>query len=357
MDQTEVLLRDISNANGVSGHEGAAREVMAGYMKGLADISYDKLGSLIGRKKGTADSPRVLVAGHLDEIGFMVKEITSEGYIKFLSLGGWWGHVALAQRVRIMTSKGPVIGVIGSTPPHLLKPKDREKVLEIEDMFIDVGAMEKYDVTKKLGVKVGDPIIPDSQFTIMNNDQMYLAKALDNRVACAMVIEILRHFKKAAHPNTIFGVGTVQEEVGIRGAKTVAHAVDPDVAVILDVTVARDIPPDGYKVSEKLGAGAAILVYDGGMIPNQRLRQLLMKTAEENKIPYHLTSLLRGTTDGAAVHVTRSGVPTVFLGIETRYIHSHNSIIYRKDYDNIVKLAVAVIKKLNKKTVDSLTAA
>lgn len=357
MDQTEILLQDITNAFGISGHEGAAREVMARYMKGLADISFDKLGSIIGRKKGTSDSPRVVVAGHLDEIGFMVREITSDGFIKFLPLGGWWGHVALAQRVWIMTSKGPVLGVVGSTPPHLLKAKDREKVLEIDEMFIDVGTMEKYDIKKKLGVKVGDPIIPDSKFTVMNHDQMYLGKALDNRVACAMVIDILRHFQKTAHPNTIYGAGTVQEEVGLRGAKTVAHTVDPDVAVILDVTVARDIPPDGSKVSEKLGAGAAILVYDGGMIPNQRLRELFMKTAEENKIPYHLTSLVRGTTDGAAIHVSRSGVPTVFVGIETRYIHSHNSIIYRKDYDNVVKLAVAVIKKLNKKTVDSLTAA
>jgi len=357
MDRTEILLQDISDADGTSGYETAAREVMARYMDGLADISHDKLGSLIGKKKGTADSPRVVVAGHLDEVGFMVKEITSEGYIKFLPLGGWWGHVALAQRVRILTSKGPVIGVVGSTPPHLLKPKDREKVLEIDDMFIDVGTMEKYDITKKLGIKIGDPIIPDSKFTVMNHEKMYLGKALDNRVACAMVIDILRYFQKNPHPNTIYGVGTVQEEVGLRGARTVAHEVDPDVAIILDVTVARDMPPDGYKKTEKLGAGAAILVYDGGMIPNQNLRKLLMKTADEKKIPYHLTSLVRGTTDGAAIHVSRSGVPTVFLGIETRYIHSHNSIIYRKDYDNVVKLAAAVIKKLNKKTVDSLTAA
>jgi len=357
MDQTEILLKDICDANGVSGYEGAAREVMARYMEDLADISYDKMGSLIGEKKGTADSPRVAVAGHLDEVGFMVKEITPDGFIKFLPLGGWWGHVALAQRVRILTDKGPVIGVVGSTPPHLLKEDERKKVLNIEDMFIDVGTMEKYDITKRLGIKVGDPVIPDSQFTIMNHKKMYLAKALDNRVACAMVIDLLKYFKKNTHPNTIFGVGTVQEELGMRGARTSAHTTDPDVAIILDVTVAQDVPPNGSKKVEKLGAGPAVLVYDACMIPNQKLRRLVIKTAEEKKIPYHLTSLVRGCTDGAAFHLSRGGVPTIFIGIETRYIHSHNSIIYRKDYDNVVKLAAAVIKKLNAKTVASLTAA
>lgn len=356
MDQTEILLRDITDAYGTSGYEGGAREVMAHYMKEYAEISYDKLGSLIGKKEGKSSSPRVIIAGHLDEIGFMVKEITKEGFIKFLPLGGWWGHVALAQRVWIVTSKGPVLGVVGSTPPHLLEQKEREKVLKISDMFIDVGTMEKYDIAKKLGVRVGDPIIPDSNFTIMNHKKMYMAKAFDNRVCCAMVIEIVKYFSKVSHPNTIFGVGTVQEEVGLRGARTVAHVTDPDVAIILDVNIARDIPPDGAKRAEKLGGGPSILVYDGGMIPNQRLRQLVIKTAEEKKIPFHLTSMERGATDGGAIHLSRAGVPSVFIGLPTRYIHSHNGVIYRKDYDNVVKLVIALIKKLDKKIVNSLTA-
>ncbi len=356
MDQTELLLQEITNAFGTSGYENAAREVMARYMADYVDISHDKLGSLIGTKKGKSESPRVAVVGHLDEVGFMVKEITRTGYIKFLPLGGWWGHVALAQRVWILTSKGPVLGVVGSTPPHLLEEKEREKVLKISDMFIDVGVMDKYDVSKKLGIRVGDSIIPDSQFTIMNHNKMYMAKAFDNRVCCAMVIDILKHFNKMVHPNTILGIGTVQEEVGLRGARTVAHAANPDVAIILDVNIARDIPPEtDYRISEKLGGGPGILVYDYGMIPNQRLRQLVMRTAEEKKIPYHLSSLERGATDGGSIHLSREGVPTIFIGLPTRYIHSHNSIIYRKDYDNMVKLTIEVIKKLNKKTVESLT--
>jgi len=184
---------------------------------------------------------------------------------------------------------------------------------------------------------------------------MYVAKAFDNRVACAMVVDVVRHFKKAKHPNTLLGIGTVQEEVGLRGARTAAYQANPDVAIILDVSIARDMPPEDYKKAERLGNGPGIMVYDGSMIPNQRLRQLAIKTAESNRIPFHLSSLQRGGTDGGSFHVSRSGVPTIFICIETRYIHSHNSIINRKDYDNVVKLAIALIKKLDKKTVESLT--
>jgi len=356
LDSTETLLKEITDANGVSGFESGAAEVMVRYLRGFAEVKYDKLGSVIGKKAGSAETPRVLLAGHLDEIGFMVKEITKEGFIKFLSLGGWWGHVTLGQRFWVVTSKGPVLGVVGSRPPHLLQQKDREKVLEISDMYIDVGGMQKYDITKKLGVRVGDPIVPDSKFTIMNNPQIYMAKAFDNRASCALVVDVIRYFKKMAHPNTIFGIGTVQEEVGTRGAMTVAYQVDPDVAIIADVGIAQDMPPDGYSKAERLGNGPAILIYDAGMIPNQRLRHLVIKTAEENKIPFHLTSMERGATDGREIHKSRSGVPSICIGVPVRYVHSHNSIMYRGDYDNTVKLIAALIKKLNRKTVDSLTA-
>ncbi len=356
MDFTEILLQELTDAPGISGHESAAREVMARYMKEYCELSYDKLGSVVGRQSGSSESPKVLIAGHLDEVGFMVKEITKEGFIKFLPIGGWWGHVALGQRVWVITAQGPILGVVGSRPPHLLPPKDREKVLEISDMYIDVGAMEKYDIKKRLGIRVGDPVVPDSKFTIMNHYKMYMAKAFDNRVSCAIVVEVMRYFKKISHPNTLFGIGTVQEEVGSRGARTVSYKVDPDVAIIADVGIAQDVPPADYDKSEKFGAGPAVLIYDAGMIPNQRLRQLVIRTAEENKIPFHLTSMERGATDGSEIHKSRAGVPSVVIGVPIRYIHSHNGIMYRNDYDNTTKLISLLIKKLNGKTVDSLTA-
>lgn len=356
MDRTEELLKELTEANGVPGHEHEIRKIMRRELEGNVDeILRDKTGSIVGRKRGSSDDPRVMVIGHMDEIGFMVKEITEEGYLRFLPLGGWWGHVTLGQRMRVLTSKGAIIGVVGSKPPHLLEPKEREKVLAIKDMFLDVGVQEKFDVKKRLGIKLGDPIVPDSQFTIMSNPKNYLSKAFDNRMGCAVALDVISRFQKVKHPNTIFGGATVQEEVGLRGAQTLAHLVNPDICFCVDVGVAQDIPPDGFKKSEKLGGGPSILIYDGCMLPNIGLRNLTIKTAEQKKIPFHLTYMERGCGDGGRVHLSRLGVPTIYIGAPTRYIHSHNGIMNRTDYDNTVKLIVEVIKKLDKKTVQSFT--
>lgn len=355
MDRVELLLQELTEANGVSGYEGDIRKIMDRELSDSSDeLIYDRSGSVVGRKNGPKNSPNVMVIGHMDEIGFMVKEITPEGYIKFLPLGGWWGHVALAQRMRIITSKGPVIGVTGATPPHLLPKDKRNQVLELKDMFIDVGAQEKFDVVKKLGIQLGDPIVPDSNFTVMGNKKMYMSKAFDNRVACAIALDVMRHFKRAKSPNTIFSGASVQEEVGLRGAATIANAVEPDVCIVVDTGVGQDHPPFGTSKQEKLGSGPAILFYDASMIPNLKLRDLAINTAKQKKIPYHLTYMEAGGTDAGRVHITRSGVPSIVIGPAVRYIHSHNGILNRTDYDNTVKLVCELIKKLDRKTVDGL---
>ncbi len=356
MDKSELLLQEITNANGVSGYESEVRKIMKRELEKTTDnIEYDKMGSILGVKNGSKDSPRIMTIGHMDEVGFMVKELTPEGFIKFIPLGGWWGHVALGQKMRIITSKGTIIGVVGSTPPHLLPPEERKKVIEIKDMFIDVGAMDKFDVAKKLGVKPGDPIVPDSDFSIMANKKAYMAKAFDNRVSCAIILEVMEKLKKAKHPNTVLGGATVQEEVGLRGAQTIAHLANPDVCIIVDTGIAQDIPPNNFSKAERLGAGPVVLIYDAGMIPNLKLRDLVFKTAEEKKIPYHTSYMVGGATDGGRVHVSRLGVPSIVIGPPIRYIHSHNGILARVDYDNTVKLLFELIKKLDAKTVKTLT--
>jgi len=224
-------------------------------------------------------------------------------------------------------------------------------------MFIDVGVQEKYDVQKKLGVKVGDPIIPVSEFTIMGNKKMYMAKAIDNRMACAVVIEVMKKLKNVKHPNTFQGCASVQEEVGLRGAQTLAQLADPDICIVVDTGIAQDVPPDGFDKVEKLGSGPSILIYDARMIPNLKLRDLVIDTAEKKKIPYHLTSMAGGATDGGQIHISRIGVPTIVIGPPVRYIHSHNSILNRADYDNTVKLVFELVKILDKKKVASMTEA
>ncbi len=355
MDFTLNLLKELTETPGVSGYETQIRATLRKYFEKYGELSQDKIGSVICRKQGTSEKPRVMLAGHMDEIGFMVKQITPEGFIKFLPLGGWFDQVLLGQRVVIQTSKGEVVGVIGAKPPHLLPPEKRKKVVKRKDMYIDIGALSQEDVDAA-GVKLGDPIIPRADFVELAGGKTYLSKAFDDRVGTALIISTLQELLGKDHPNTVYGVATVMEEVGLRGATTSARAVDPDVAIILEIDIAGDVP--GIKPEEsslKLGQGPAIVLYDARMIPNIRFRELVKKTAEEVGVPLQFSALEVGSTDGGMIHLHGIGVPTIVISVPTRHIHSHSSIIHRQDYDNEVKLISALVEKLDTATVASLT--
>src|SRR5262245_46285469 len=295
MDRTQTFLKDLVEAHGTSGFESEVYGVMARYLKGLGPITRDRLGSFILEKKGKP-GPKIMLAGHLDEVGFMVKSITREGYIKFLPIGGWWGHVVVAQQLIVKTRKGDVLGVVGSKPPHELRDEDRKKVLEIKDMYLDVGATSDWDVRKKLDIRPGDAIVPaGANFTVMANPNVLLAKAWDNRMGCALAAETVRALKGVAHPNTVYAVATVQEEVGIRGAQTSAFKIQPDVGFALDVGIAHDTP--GTEGDEKLGGGPLIVIYDATTIPNRKLLDLVVDTADALKMPVQFESVERGGTD------------------------------------------------------------
>jgi endoglucanase len=354
-DKTLELLKEITDVPGVSGYEGEVKEFIKKQLTGITEIEYDNLGSIICKKAGTSDKPKIMLAGHMDEIGFMVKLITDEGFIKFSPLGGWWNQVMLAQRVVIKTSKGDVHGIIGSKPPHILSDDERNKVVDRKDMFIDVGAVDAKQVKEEFGIRPGDPIIPFSPFQVLNNGKTYLAKAWDDRIGCALFIDVINNLVNDTHPNTIYGVGTVQEEVGLRGARTSAWTIQPDVGIALEVGIASDVP--GGKKEESmqlLGKGPAVLLYDSGMIPNLKLRDLVADVAKENDIPLQFDIMERGATDGGAIHVNMRGVPSVVIGVPCRYIHSHSGIIHRDDYDSTVKLLIALVKKLDTVTVEGL---
>ncbi len=355
MDFTINLLKELTETPGVSGYETPIRAVVRKYLAEYGELSQDKIGSVICHKPGLEDSPRVMLAGHMDEVGFMVKHITKDGFIKFVPLGGWFDQVLLGQRVVIQTSKGEVIGVIGARPPHLISPDERKKVVERKDMYIDVGCSSNEEV-EKIGVKLGDPIYPRADFVELAGGTTYLSKAFDDRVGTALIISTLKELQNSEHPNSVYGVATVMEEVGVRGATTSVRAVDPDVAIVLESDIAGDVP--GIKAEEssiQLGHGPTIVLYDARMIPNIQFRDLVLATADENGIQVQLSAIEGGATDGAVIHLHGIGVPTIVIAVAARHIHSHSSIINRQDYDQAVKLLVALIKKLDKATVAELT--
>lgn len=356
LDQTLTMLKELTDAKGIPGNEREPREVMKKYISEYADdVTTDNLGSLIAKKVGNENGPKIMVAGHLDEVGFMITRIDDKGFLYFQTVGGWWSQVMLAQRVTIVTSKGDITGITGSKPPHVLSVEARKKPIDLKDIFIDIGASSKEEAME-WGVKPGDMVVPYFEFTVMNNEKMLLAKAWDNRIGCAIAIDVLKNLKDTEHPNVVYGVGTVQEEVGLRGAKTSAHLIQPDIAFGVDVGIAGDTPGVTEKEAlSKMGKGPQIILYDASMVSHKGLRDLVTDTADELSIPYQFDSVPGGGTDSGSIHLTHNGVPALSITIATRYIHSHAAMLHRDDYENAVKLIVEVIKKLDAETVKELT--
>jgi len=325
MDSTKELLKALTEVHGVPGYEAPVRACLQNYLKPLGVLSQDKMGSVICQKEGKFETPRVMVAGHMDEIGFMVRHITQEGFLKFIPLGGWFDQVLLGQRVVVKTRKGDVPGIIGAKPPHLLPTEERSKIVQKKDMYIDIGVSSKEEADD-VGVRLGDPVIPRADFVEMANGKTYMSKAFDDRVGTALIISVLQELKERDHPNTILGVATVQEEVGLRGATTSVRVTNPDVAIILEADIAGDVP--GIKDEEssvKLGKGPSVLLYDARMIPNLKFRDFVLDTATELEIPLQLSAITGGATDGGVIHLHETGVPSVVIGIPARHIHSDSS--------------------------------
>ncbi|RBW71521.1 M42 family metallopeptidase [Bacillus taeanensis] len=355
LDETLQMLKDLTDANGIPGNEREPREVMKKYIEPFADeILMDNLGSIIAKKTGHPDGPKIMVAGHLDEIGFMVTQIDEKGFLRFQTVGGWWEQVMLAQRVTIMTRKGDIPGVIGSKPPHILPAEARKKPVDKKDMFIDIGATSREEA-ESFGVRPGDAVVPICDFTVMKNEKLLMAKAWDNRIGCAIAIEVLRQLKGMEHPNIVYGVGTVQEEVGLRGAKTATNFIQPDIGFAVDVGIAGDTPGVTEKDAlAKMGKGPQIIMYDASMVSHKGLRNFVTDTADEAEIPYQFDAVPGGGTDSGSIHLTANGVPALSITIATRYIHTHAAILHRDDFENAVKLIVEVIKRLDKEKVKEI---
>ena len=352
-EQRLKLLEEVSLAPGIPGYEGEVAEVLARWAKPVvANPQYDGLGSVIFELAGDDSGPLIMIAAHMDEIGFMVRRVTDDGFIKFQPVGVWCDHALPGHRVRIHSGDTEILGVIGTKPPHLIPSEKRDESLKLKDLYIDIGARDAEEV-ESFGVRPGDPITPVSTFSAVGDGHMLMSKAWDNRMGCCLLVDLLYRLAEKDHPNTVAAVGTVQEELGLRGAETSTASVKPDVGIALEIDVAGDVP--GVCVDEaaaELDSGPSLPIYDVSMIPNLQFRDLVMEVSEEMDIPLQKTVAPMGT-DAGKIHLHDAGVPSVVLGVPTRYIHAHSGILSIDDYERTLDLLDALISRLDWETVQS----
>jgi endoglucanase len=325
----KALIEKLITTPGPSGYEAQIRELVRTEVEAFADeVRIDALGNLIARKGSQSGDQKIMLAGHMDEIGVIVTHIDDDGFVRFSSLGGVFPRYVPGGRVRFLDG---TLGVIGTE-----RITDGYKVPPLSKMFIDVGAKDKKDCP----IQVGDVAVFERPFSDLGN--RLVAKAMDDRIAVAVMIEALRQLEKT--PHDLYFVFTVQEEVGLRGATTAAFGIDPDLGLAVDVTGVGDTPKS-VKMAVSLGAGPAVKVKDSGMLADPRVIDWMVETARKAKIPYQLEVLEGGTTDARAIQLARAGVPAGCLSIPCRYIHSPSEMVDLGDVENAVKLLVALLSK------------
>jgi len=337
------LLEKLSNAYGVSGYEDEVRDIMVKQLGKYCEVEVDKFGNVIG-KKGSGN-PKIMLAAHMDEVGFLVKHIDENGFIRFIKMGGLEDQILPGLSVKILSEKRQLPAVIGYKPPHLMKEEESKKKVKYEDLFIDTG-LDKEE-TQKI-VQVGDPISFDSKFADLDK-ATFMGKAFDNRIGCVVLVEVMKRL--TGFKGTVYAVATTQEELGLKGARTAAFKLDPDYALALDTTIAGGTPDiNKTETTIELGKGPCITVVESsgrGMIPSPKIKKQLIKCAKEADIPYQLDAWKEGMTDAAVIYMTREGISSGGICVAARYIHSPYSIANLKDMENSVKLTLEFLKRIN----------
>jgi len=330
------FLSKLVKSVGVSGYEDEIAELTKSEMEKYTDsVEIDILGNVIGLKKGNGKG-KIMLAAHMDEIGFVVSHIDKNGFIFVSPVGGINVKTLVGTRV-IVHGKDKYYGVMGSMPPHV---KKEEKELSIEDIFVDTGAKNKEEVLEK-GIDIGSIITYEGDLKKLSGNR-YTSKTMDDRIGVFILIETLKRVKS---PYDVYFVATVQEEVGLRGAKVSGYKISPDIAIAIDVTLAMDVPDvKEHKMVTELGKGPAITVMDRSVIGNRKLNSFMEKIAEEEKIPLQRNILTRGGTDAGSIHLIKEGVVSTTLSIPTRFVHSPVECIDMGDVENAVKLLVKVLE-------------
>lgn len=352
-DRTVDLLRKLTDAAGPSGFEEPIRKAMVDEMRPYASsITFDGLGSIIATQ-GTS-GPRIMVDAHMDELGGMVRRITPKGLLTMQMLGGWLDQALVDQRWVIIGSKGPVKAVTGIRDVHVVPADERTRVYNRDGLYLDVGASSEAEV-RAMGISVGDPIVPDAPFEVLNGTNRYLGKAWDDRVGCGVVIEAMRRLASEPHPNQIVWAITTQEEIGLRGAHTASDTIKPELGIAIEGGITGDVFPGRPEETQAvLDGGPVLFVYDSSALPNRKLSAFVKQTAATRKLPLQLDLVQGYGDDSAEIQKSTGGVPTVNLLVPARYTHAHNGVISRRDFDQTVDLVVSMLKALDAKTVAAI---
>jgi putative aminopeptidase FrvX len=339
------FLHKLLSAPGPSGHETGPARVWRESCSAFAEVGADHLGSSFARVRGTGEGPTLVVVGHIDEIGLHVTHIDDDGYLRFGDVGGWDPAVLVGQRVRLLTRSGPIKGVVGRKPIHLLKDEDRKKVPELKELHIDVGAKNGEEARSM--VRIGDVAVIDVEPLELPNGRL-VSRSLDNRVGCYVAAEAARLVAvEGGAPGDVVALAVVQEETTFAGSRTSAFAFEPDLAIAVDVTFATDQPGIelGQMTKHVLGSGPVIA---RGTTLHPRIPDLLEETAAEEKIDFTVESLGRGTgTDADAIHISRAGVPTGLVSVPNRYMHSPVEMVQIEDLDAVARLIAAFARRLD----------
>ncbi len=351
---TISLMKELTQAFGIPGDEQEVSRILLKHYTELADeVIYDNLGSIFAVKKSkNKDAKTIMIAAHMDEVGFIVTKINKRGSIGFAPVGGWWSQTLLGHRVLIKTKLGKKIkGTIGSIPPHLLSENDRKSPMEIKHMLIDIGQTSK-EAVEAVGITMGSSIILEGSFEILESGARLLSKAWDNRYGCIMGVELLTALKNIElDVNLVIGA-SVQEEVGIRGAQTSTYLIKPDAAIVFDCSPANDASGDAGSFGQ-LGKGPLVRFIDANYLPHRGFLYHYIDVLEANEIPYQYYQSLGGT-DAGAIHKSFEGVLTLTMCICARNIHTNSSIIDVSDYEHAKKAALALIKTLTSNSIDAL---
>jgi len=349
------IISDLSNAMGVSGFEDQVVDIVRNYSEGLGTIKEDTLRNLfIYRKENTGRRPIVQLDAHSDEVGFMVQAIRPNGCLQFVPLGSWVTGNIPGTKVWVRNSEGKYIpGIVGSKPPHYMSEPEKKSSLEFGHLYVDIGARSKEEAVRDYKIRIGEPIVPFAEFTYDYEHDIMMGKAFDNRLGCAAAVSTLRALEgQELKVDVVAGIAS-QEEVGARGAVVTTRVIKPDVAIVFEGCPADDTFANPYELQTAIKKGPMLRHFDAKMITNYRFQRFALELAAEKELQVQEAVRTGGSTNGAAIHLSNEGVPTIVIGIPVRYAHTHYGIASYYDFELSVRLACEILQVLDEDIIKS----